>query len=83
MLVLCLTATQQRNVKSIKIVEKSVDNSLSSDILEQLKAYLKEKLEVSMSATNGKLEVEIQLDGEVIAKDSEYICDIVGEKDNW
>ncbi|AAQ17743.1 hypothetical protein Aeh1ORF082c [Aeromonas phage Aeh1] len=64
-------------------MEKSVDNSLSPDILEQLKAYLKEKLEVSMSATDGKLEVEIQLDGEVIASDSEYICDIIGEKDNW
>ncbi|UYD60323.1 hypothetical protein OPFAMLBM_00324 [Aeromonas phage avDM12-TAAL] len=36
-----------------------------------------------MSAFNGKLQVEVQLDGEVIAKDSEYICDIVGEKDNW
>ncbi|ADM80055.1 hypothetical protein phiAS5_ORF0212 [Aeromonas phage phiAS5] len=55
----------------------------SGELKAALKSYLKENLDISVSTNKGQIVVEITIEDEIIASSSEYICDILNEKDNW
>ncbi|BES53179.1 hypothetical protein [Aeromonas phage phiWae14] len=55
----------------------------SGELKAALKSYLKENLDISVSTNKGQIVVEITIEDEIIASSSEYICDIINEKDNW
>lgn len=64
-------------------LKKDVDTEAESSKLnlnEQIKAYLKENLNVSLYTQCGRIRVDINIGDETISSSSEYICDMINQK---